>query len=118
MHGFQNGFELGVLKGLEVSQVFLGRWERQIIFSDVARLSMQGTYIHQIRSESREFVQAGSCGPNELFRLLGQSVTDLRVIAPKSFEITFSNGDALILVDDSDQYESFAITLRDRAIVV
>ena len=29
-----------------------------------------------------------------------------------------SNGDSLLLVDDSDQYESFIFTLRERIMVV
>ena len=59
-----------------------------------------------------------SCGPNELFRLLGQSVSRVLEVPPDSLEFLFSNGDLLLLVDDSDQFESFVFTLRDRTVVM
>ena len=119
MHKFEHGFELDTLKGLEVSNVRLARYGTHPVFSDGSTIAMEGTYVHQIGSENCEIVQARSSrGPNELFRLPGQSVTDLAVIAPDRLKLLFSNGDALILVDDSDQYESFVITLQGRMIVV
>lgn len=51
MHGFHSGFELDFLRGKEVEQVCLGQYQTQIVFSEEANLSMEGTYIHQIRSE-------------------------------------------------------------------
>ena len=94
MYKFHGGSELDFLKNLELSQICLGQYETQIVFSDVARISMEGKYIHRIYPEGKEIVRDGSsCGPNELFRLLGQSVSRVLEVPPDSFELLFSNGD-------------------------
>ena len=48
MYKFHGGSELDFLKNLEVSQICLGQYETQIVFSDVARISMEGKYINRI----------------------------------------------------------------------
>jgi len=79
---------------------------------------MHGPYAHRIPGENREIVQApSSCGPNELFRLLGASIIEAAVVGG-ALQLTFSNGDMLTLTDDSDQYESFVITVDGREMVI
>jgi hypothetical protein len=119
MHRFSDASQLSVLTGQEVWQICLGQYQTQLIFSDETTLRMEGDYVHQIRAESREIAQErSSSGPNELHRLLGKTVIRVRVLSPASAELIFSNGDALLLIDDSDQYESFIVTLKDRIIVI
>ena len=80
MHRFGDDSALSFLEGLEVKQVCLGEFQTQFTFSDSTRLSMEGQYVHRIPTEHRELVQARSgCGPNELHRLLGKSVTAARL---------------------------------------
>ena len=119
MQRFGDDSALSFLVGLEVRQVCLGEFQTQFAFSDDTSLRLEGKYAHRIPTERRELVQARSgCGPNELQRLLGKSVTAARVLSPEQAELVFSNGDSLLLVDDSDQYESFIFTLRERKMVV
>jgi hypothetical protein len=123
MHGFGDApAELIALVGYEVSQVCLGEFQTQLILTQSvlpdARLRIEGRYVHEIRAEARENEQAASsCGPNELYRLVGKSITDVRVLSPESAEIAFSNGDTLRIVDDS-RYECLVLTLADKIIVV
>ena len=108
MHGFSADSNFRFLLGSIVEQVCLGQYETQIRLRPGVTISLEGRYIHRIGT--REIVQErSSSGPNELFRLLGQTVTDATVMPPKSLAIGFSNGDSLTLTDDSDQYESFTI---------
>ncbi len=119
MYRFGDGSEFKVLAGQRVCQVCLGQFEIQLGFVDDARLRMEGDYVHRIRSEDRELTQArSSCGPNELHRLLGTSITETRILSPERAEIVFSNGDALLLIDDADQYGSFILDLHDRTVVI
>ncbi len=105
--------------GQEIGQVCLGQFQTQLRFANDARLRMEGVYVHRIRSEGRELTQArSSCGPNELHRLLGTSITETRILSPERAELVFSNGDALLLIDDSDQNESFILDLHDRTVVI
>jgi hypothetical protein len=119
MHGFKHTASLTFLQGLTVEQVCLGQYQTWIHFAPQGRISMEGQYVHSVTSENRQIVQPrSSCGPNELFRLLGHSVTDVAVISEDSLRINFSNGDTLTLIDDSDQYESFAITYDELQTVI
>ena len=49
---------------------------------------------------------------------MGQSVTDVLIISDDTLRITFSNGDSLSLIDDTDQYESFVITSGQLEMVI
>jgi len=108
MHGFSEDSDFNFLKGSTVEQVCLGQYDTQLHLNPGGSLRMEGSYVH--RFGIREIHQdRSSCGPNELHRLLGQTITGLSVLPPRSLTLSFSNGDELMLVDDSDQYESFLI---------
>ena len=118
MYRFGEPSELNALVGCDVVQVCLGAFETQLLFLN-ASLSMEGHYVHEVRSENRTNDQPrSSSGPNELHRLVGKSITDVRVISPESAELLFSNGDILRLIDDSDEYESFVLNMGGKTIVV
>lgn len=119
MHGFRDSSDFAFLRSLEVEQVCLGQYQTQIHFYPQGRISIEGQYVHGITSEGREIVQLrSSCGPNELYRLLGQSVTDVVVLCDTTLRLSFSNGDTLALIDDTDQYESFIISFNHLEMVV
>jgi hypothetical protein len=119
MHGFQDLVDFSFLRGLELVQVCLGQYETQILFHPQGRISMEGQYVHKIASENRQVIQPrSSCGPNELYRLLGQSVTDAVVTSDSTLNLSFSNGDMLTLIDDDDQYESFGISFNQIEMIV
>ena len=123
MYGFGDATsELRVLVGYEVSLVCLAEFQTQLILTQSAlpdaRLSVEGRYVHEIPAEHRENEQAASsCGPNELYRLVGKSITDFRVLSPESAELAFSNGDTLRIIDDG-RYECLVLTFADKIIVV
>jgi hypothetical protein len=119
MHGFHCSADFAFLRGLEVEQVCLGQYQTSIHFHPQGRISMEGRYVHEITSENRQVIQPrSSCGPNELYRLLGQSVTDVVVPSDSILRLSFSNGDTLTLIDDTDQYESFVISFNQVEMVV
>ena len=119
MHGFKDAASFAFLQGLTVELICLGQYQTQIHFHPQGRISMEGQYVHAIPSDNRQIVQPrSSCGPNDLSRLLGQSVTDAVVISDNSLRLTFSNGDTLTLVVDTDQYESFVIAFNQLEMVI
>jgi hypothetical protein len=100
MDGFQSSADFAFLRGLEVEQVCLGQYQTWIHFHPQGRISMEGRYVHEITSENRQLIQPrSSCGPNELYRLLGQSVTDAVVLSESILRPSLSNGDTLTLID-------------------
>ncbi len=118
MHGFGTG-DFHFLEGLTLIQVCLGQFQTQLHFDTRVRISTEGRYIHRIAVDNRELIQEpSSCGYNELHRLLGATVAKAVVSSPNSLTLSFSNGDLLILVDDSQQYESFLIGSDGRLIII
>lgn len=119
MHGFKDAVDFSFLEGLEVEHVGLGRYQTSIQFCPEGSIVLEGQYVHCVTSENRQIVQQrSSCGPNELYRLLGQAVVGAVVVLDDRLRITFSNGDTLTLIDDSDQYESFIIEVNRMSMVV
>ena len=111
--------DFSFLRSSTVEQICLGQYETMIRLSPDAMVSMEGRYVHQIPSQGREITQArSSCGPNELFRLLGESVKETVVVSADSLKLCFSNGACLLLPDDSKQYESFVIRSEQGFIVI
>jgi hypothetical protein len=119
MHGFSDTANFAFLRDLEVEVVCLCQYQTRIHFHPQGSISMEGRYVHAIPSEGRHIIQdRSSCGHNELFRLFGPEVTDAVVVSADSLRLTFSNGDILTLIDDTDQYESFNITFDQVEMVV
>jgi hypothetical protein len=119
MHGFQDGTAFRFLCGATVQQICLGQYETILRLSPATTITLEGRYVHHIPSQGREIAQARSaCGSNELFRLLGESVTEAVVLSPDSLKLCFSNGDCLLLIDDSEQYESFMIQSAQGSMVI
>jgi hypothetical protein len=108
MYGFSDNSDFSFLKGSTIQQVCLGQYETQVRLSPNGSLSLEGSYVHKIGI--REIIRnRSSCGPNELHRLLGQTITEVTVLDPKSLSISFSDGDQLVLIDDSDQSRGASI---------
>ena len=74
-----------------------GRWD----LSDSTGAVLDGSCEHHKRESYR------------LHRLLGRSVTAWSVDPPRSFTLTFENGDVLRVCDDSRKFESFSIQPGD-----
>ena len=55
---------------------------------------------------------------SRLKRLAGAKVTDARVDGRATIQLEFSNGDALRLLEDTDQYECYTLETADKLIVV
>lgn len=119
VHGFSADADFGFLRGLTVEQICLGQYQTQIHFNNGTSMSMEGRYVHQMPSGNRQVDQPpSSCGPNELFRLLGAAVISATVISPDTLRVHFSNGDILLLMDKTDLYESFQFRTGDLLIIV
>lgn len=116
MYGLTGTIDLSFLVGETVMQVCLGRYQTQVRMDD-ATIAIECK--HTLVTADGETVWNRSAFPSEgLSRLLGQTVSKVSVLDERTLELTFSAGDRLSLVDDSDQYESFQIATDDKYIVV
>lgn len=120
MHGFSTAKALEFLQGAVVTRVCVQRYQADIHLEPEANLRIEGKVVHRVGSEGRDVIheRGGPTGPNEFWRLLGQTITGLQPQPPDSLRISFSNGDSLTLVDDSEQYESFVIEAPGQIVVI
>lgn len=118
MYGITKTGDYGFLVGKLVEQVCLGRYQTQIHLDD-ARLSIEGKHV-LLRAEDQMAIiwERGQFRSDGISKLLGQTVSGVSVSEGGPVEITFSQGDRLLIFDDSHQYESFEIRCGDLWIVV
>jgi hypothetical protein len=117
MYGVPADLDLSVLRGAELIQVCLGRFDIQFQFHPIGHVLVTGGW--ELFDETGVLigcgVQEGSRPPFQLHRLLGEKIVGISIHAPTYLELVFSNGDTLRLVDNSEQYESFTIDLHPQA---
>jgi hypothetical protein len=103
-----------------VTQVCLGQFQVQVHFSEKARLSIEGRFVHEIAECGEQIVgeRESLTSGNRLERLLAKSVVEARVPTNGTVALLFSNHDRLILFDDSEQYESYQINSPEGILVV
>lgn len=117
MHGF-SGLDLSFLEGAEVIQVRLGRWQLQLHFGNTATVSIECAFLHHSEVSDRSIFEDGAAlGPNELYRLLGQTWARAEAPSTDQLKIEFSGGDTLLL-RDTPNYESMQVGYEDRQIII
>jgi hypothetical protein len=115
MYSFSKG-DFTFLLGREVEQVCFGRYQAQL-YLDSASIRIEGKYIYTPANAEPQ-AGRGDAYVTGLVGLLGSSLTTATVIDERALMLSFSNGDSLQLVDDSDQYESFEIRCGDIWMVI
>ena len=116
MYGLTGTLDLSFLLGGTVIQVCLGQYQTQVRLEDaVILIECKHTLV---TAEGTTVWDRGAFPSEGLSRLLGQTVSQASVLDERTLELTFSAGDRLLLVDDSDQFESFQSTTESIYIVV
>ena len=101
------------LVGRELTHIGLGMYEIHLDFGRGAHLAILDGGWH-LKDRDGNVVDQDIDPPStrksfQLHRLLMQPVTGASIDAPRSFTITFANGDALTIYDNSSQFESFSL---------
>lgn len=102
---------LSHLRHAEVVQVCVGQYDLQFNFHPNGNVSVQGRC--ELLDNAEQVIDVWENGRRSsifrFFELLGQSVIEVAIDSPKSFNLLFSNGLLLRVVDDSEQYETFSV---------
>lgn len=120
MYGLDPSTDVSALLGATLTHVGFGQFEVDMAFSgqpDCAA-TIEGHYrIAHAGSEPATFAEPIS-GSAAALTLLGLAVAGATVIGPGTLRVTFDDGSVLELLDSSDSYESYQLSLGDRLIVV
>ncbi len=116
MYGVPKDLDLRRFEGATLTQICLGSFQVQFnLDQPVLQVFAEGTW--EVRGPSGELVDKNmEQKEREAFRihpLIGSRFVGYTVNSPKSLTLRFDNGWSLILVDDSEKYESFTISPGD-----
>lgn len=110
MYGLHKDTDLSFLKGQELIQVAIGVFQVQFHFDRDAIISVEGEFQYSSESNSSHWHQGTPEAAAPVLRLLGSSVQKVGGREDGTLELTFSNGDRLVVKDNSEQYESYTIS--------
>jgi hypothetical protein len=127
MYGVPDDLPVEMFIGAALEQVCIDPWDIQFRFIGPPEAPIFKTITVEGRWELRDvagtIIDRGdrSIGnaQHETFRvqaILTSTVTAAYLNAPESFTLTFDDGEALTVYDDSEQYESFSIQPGNRFI--
>lgn len=118
MYGLPKNIDLSFLVGRELLQVCIGSNDLILHFDD--RVSILITSNCHWKSISGVGVEIDSYAEsaNMICRPLGSKILNATSDESGTLSMKFSNGDAFMLFDDSQQFESYVIECPDRRIVV
>lgn len=120
MHGVPDNLDLTALHGASMHQVTYRENSIEIVLipdaSPLWEINVEGGW--ELRDAFGSVIDQAMESHVErkvfyLWRLIAQRVTHTTVKTPEWFELTFENGSALRIIDDSKQYESFSIQPGD-----
>ncbi len=115
MFGVPSNLDLKHFTGVECTQVCLGLHQVQIHFAKAVSISIEGRW-ELCDSDGEILDQSKNLKQQECMRLhviVGRTVVETRIAAPKSITIVFDNGLVLEVFDSSHEFESFQIQPGD-----
>ena len=118
MYGLNKDTDLTFLKGQEVTQVAIGTFQVQFCFDKDAIISVEGEFQYFSENSSSHWRQGTPEAAAPTLRLLGSSVQNVDGKEDGTLDLTFSNGDRLVVKDNSEQYESYTISGGPRGTIV
>ena len=119
MHGVPANLPLATFIGCTLDQVCIGQHQLQFHFSGErgaggGRISVEGGWQLQdaAGAELDGFQEHLDRQHYRIHLVLGRTVSDFSIDAPRSFQLVFDSGHRLTVYDDSERYESFSVTPR------
>lgn len=113
MYGVPTDLPIQPFVGQDLNQICLTRFQIQLHFSGAGSIGVEGGW--EIRDGTGNLLD--SAEPHEsresyrIHRLIDVPVAGFSIDPPRSFTLSFANGLALTVFDDSEQYESFSVTV-------
>ena len=119
MYRVENENAFKFLIGKELEFLIYGPYTVTLQFQEGHKIAAERK-LHLIELDGSSVVmtchQIASCG--RLLQLIGTIITNITIEDTDKLYLHFSNGQKLLLIDDSDRYESFNISDPDIGIIV
>jgi hypothetical protein len=117
MYGLPSDFDPDVFVGRELENVTFAQNLIVLRFTGIS-VNLEGTVPYKVSPSSDEQYESPPVVQSSLVGAVGRTVEATELKSPKELVLRLSNGFEVVLLDDSDQYESYLISFGEREIVV
>jgi uncharacterized protein DUF6188 len=118
MYGLKREVDLTFLQGRELIQIAIGMYHVSFNFDEKVSISVEGKFEYTSMANSSEWRPGAPLVAATTVNLLTARVEAVQGQEDGTLELTFSNGDRLVIRDTSTKYESYQISRRGETIIV
>lgn len=118
MHGLTSDVDLEFIVGREVIQIAIGVHQVIVAFDQNLKISIEGEFEYITKVARVKWRPSASEVAAKTVGLLGLRVGSISSQTDGALELSFSNGDRLVLKDTNPEYESYQIVTSEKTMVV
>jgi hypothetical protein len=118
MYGLPKNIELGFLFKKELQSVSIGLHDVILHFDERVTITVTSECKYQTKTGEGVPIENFPASASLICQLINHSIVEAQRAENGTLSLKFSNEDALIIYDDSEQYESYQIQNGDKLIVV
>jgi hypothetical protein len=118
MYGLPIDTDLTFLHGKELESVSIGLHDVILHFDERVKITVTSECKYQTKTGETISIENYPASASLICKLINHSIVDAQGEENGTLSLKFSNGDTLIIYDDSEQYEAYQIQNGDKLIVV
>lgn len=118
MYGLPDDFDPGVFVGRRLESITFAENVIVLTFSEGVTVSISGTVFYQEAADTPRRRERPLTTHTSFVGAVGRTVEATDLKSPQELILRLEKGFSITLVDDSDEYESYLISLGDRDIAV
>lgn len=118
MYGLPGDFNPDVFVGRRLESITFAENVIVLAFSGAVTVSISGTVLYQAAADTPQRRERPLTTHTSFVSAVGRAVETTELKSPQELILRLEKGFLITLVDDSDEYESYLISLGDREIVV
>ena len=118
MYGLPDSIDFSFMIGRELIQIAIGVYQVIFGFNEGVRISVEAQFEYTTKETWVEWRPGASHVAASTVGLLGARVESVKSFRDGTLELSFSNGDLVVLRDASPGYESYQVMRPGQTIVV
>ncbi len=118
MYGLPINFNISVLVGKKLNLVCFSANTISLSFEEDVSITIMNSFIYRDKSYETSNKHSGPVSSSNLMCLVGKAISHAEGQKDGMLTLQFDNEHALVLLDDSREYESYIIKIGNKEIIV
>jgi hypothetical protein len=118
MYGLRSDFDPSVFVGHRLERVTFAENVILLVFSEALTVSISGTVLYQDAADTSPKRERPPVAHTSLVGAVGRTVEATELKSPQELILRLEGGFSITLLDDSDEYECYLISVGDHETVV